>query len=210
MYRFKIIFFGDEACGKTQLVESIISEGTYQFNPASSSTIGANFECKQCSNDESLVIWDLSGHSRFSMMMPFYYKLAQVAVYCVDLSAPINTIQIEEQLKKFQATNKINAPVLLVGTKSDCSPENRCLFDTINTEGVVIKCAPTSAKSGEGIKEFYEALLQTIAHKVNKSTVQTSNKPILDGYSIFGSKAATSSEALTSNVETPISTTLIS
>ena len=85
--RIKCVFLGNEATGKTSIVERY-TKGT--FNIFTQSTIGASFNAKPIIKKDlkiKLDIWDTAGQERYRSMTPMYYRNADVAFICVDLSS---------------------------------------------------------------------------------------------------------------------------
>ncbi len=116
----KVFFFGDERSGKTKLIAKLCNPSKI-IDMSYEPTIGIDFS-STIRNTVDLKLWDSSGQSRFASLNVIGIGLrgTDVAVYCVDLSKPLNKKIIDADFEKFyQNIADSTIPIILVGTKSD-------------------------------------------------------------------------------------------
>lgn len=115
----RVIFFGEEAAGKSRLVHRLV-EGPLTYNPLPhySTTLGADpYTINR--GEVSINIWDLSGAPNLKRITSFYYNRIDVACYCIDMSKnSLDANRIGEDILGFRAVNP-SATLILVGTKCD-------------------------------------------------------------------------------------------
>lgn len=127
----KICILGEGGVGKTTLTKRII---TGIFDSTTKMTIGVDFHLLKTSifdplaseDDEDVPqidlhaqIWDFAGEERFRFMLPRYCKGAVGGVLCFDLSRYSTTKYIDEWFEIWKDNAPTDAPIILVGTKSD-------------------------------------------------------------------------------------------
>ena len=167
--RIKCVLLGEEATGKTSIVNRY-TKGV--FNQYSQSTIGAAFNAKPLTKDGfnvKLDIWDTAGQERYRSMTPMYYRNADIAFICVDLSRK----NIEESFKYwYRALKEYNDSddriIYLVGTKSDIK-EKWCELEISNIldSNPSIKFLETSSKTNHNISKVFDLATEDalIKHK---------------------------------------------
>ena len=82
----KCVILGEANVGKTSLITRYLHDKFYQF---SESTIGCAFNNKRYNRNNKeykLDMWDTAGQERYRAIMPMYYRNADIAFFCIDLS----------------------------------------------------------------------------------------------------------------------------
>ena len=108
-----------------------------------------------------MTIWDTSGNERFRSLRKKYYTNWDVIIYVFDLSKR-DTIDksLLTEAKRISGPNK--NLIYLLGNKLDISmeylEEYRKKVKILIDNGVIDKYFEVSAKTGEGIKQFFKAL----------------------------------------------------
>jgi len=163
MFKFNIIFWGEESCGQTQLICQLKDNHKKHFAQKSQRTVAVDFTQKKVtldSKDILFVFWDLSGQSKYqAILSAFLKKKMNVAVYCVDLSKQINTERLANYLKRLNP----GVPVLLVGTKADlASAQQKILFEEFAAarKNIFAGYFTTSANTKEGVAQLEQQILQ--------------------------------------------------
>ncbi len=140
--KHKIIVLGSSMAGKTKVCEALKGK---QFRQAYKRSFALAFEFAG-----DLVLWDTAEQESGSVFL----KDPKVILYCVDLATiPSNR---ERELQKIREVIKLhpNAPIILVGTKSDIAPTAATdvlsgIIQELHNEWVTVHLA-TSAKTGLG------------------------------------------------------------
>jgi small GTP-binding protein len=132
----KICIMGEGGTGKTTLTQRVI---TGQFNPTTKMTIGIDFQLLKTSifdpsfpEDADEVpqveilaqIWDFGGEERFRFILPRYCKGAVAGLLLYDLSRFSTTRYINDWFKIWTDNSPKDAPIFLIGSKSDLLNEN--------------------------------------------------------------------------------------
>ena len=85
-YLFKIIITGEEATGKSNLLQAYVAD---TFSEAYISTIGVDFMIKNVTQGVSnvkLQMWDTGGQERFQAITKSYYRAANAVVIAFDIT----------------------------------------------------------------------------------------------------------------------------
>lgn len=167
------IVLGDQASGKS----SLIARGKYNdFDVRYRNTIGVESFFLADETDETalrLEILDTAGEPRYKAYIVPNYHRAKIFVYCIDLTKPVDKDGIKRVIAEFK-DNAPNAPIILVGTKSDAAlPNNIETLTAFAGEQRYQKTFITSAKNNVNVVEFI-AELSKIKHKEHNSVIATS------------------------------------
>ena len=161
----KCVILGEANVGKTSLITRYLHDKFYQF---SESTIGCAFNNKRYNRNNKeykLDMWDTAGQERYRAIMPMYYRNADIAFFCIDLSIKNLNSSFnywKKQLKTYN-DNK-NRIICIVGTKSDIKLE-RTLDELKKDLGDNFNCQyfETSSKDNKNVKLMFESMInQTI------------------------------------------------
>ena len=175
--RIKCVFLGNEATGKTSIVERY-TKGT--FNIFTQSTIGASFNAKPIIKKDlkiKLDIWDTAGQERYRSMTPMYYRNADVAFICVDLSSSdINNV-FEYWYKALKKNSDSNNIIYLVGTKSDIRiVRNEQIISDLLELYQSVKYIETSSKENKNIEKlFIDAVDDVIINDFTNNKTKENN-----------------------------------
>ena len=143
-----IAVIGREGVGKTQLIRYFKKENfsqTYKF------TIGEDLETLSYKDTEIQFI-DTAGKDEMGSIAESACILADVAIYCIDLSTNIDIETIKADIAKFRDKNS-TATLVLVGTKADLCKDKTALneidftaFGFHNKQIVITSALETSQK----------------------------------------------------------------
>lgn len=123
----KIVVLGSQGVGKTSLVHRYVRNA---FTPPSTqSTVGASFLTKRVVDIDSstvvrLQIWDTAGQERFRSITKLYYRGANAAVLCYDITDPQSFEEMGRWLKELKTNLGEDVILHVVGTKSDVVAED--------------------------------------------------------------------------------------
>ncbi|KAF2115803.1 P-loop containing nucleoside triphosphate hydrolase protein [Lophiotrema nucula] len=118
----KIVVLGSQGVGKTSLVHRYVKNA---FTPPQTvSTIGASFLTKRVvdidtSTTVRLQIWDTAGQERFRSISKLYYRGANAAVLCYDITDPQSFEEMGRWLRELKQNLGEDVILHVVGTKSD-------------------------------------------------------------------------------------------
>lgn len=156
----KVLVAGSCNVGKTSLVYNYIFRGFAEAEP----TVGVDLAHKVCVGDAGpvkLTIWDLSGHPRFSSLMPQFCSGAAGIVLVFDLTNPASLDEAAKWLKLVNSsTNPLDScAVVLVGNKADLSPKMSLeVIDAFCHTHKIQHYISCSAKTGENVRRVFQTL----------------------------------------------------
>jgi small GTP-binding protein len=125
----KLVILGAQSVGKTSLVHRYVKNSFIPPNK-SQSTIGASFLTTRVHDPESgatirLQIWDTAGQERFRSISKLYYRGADAAILCYDVSDRSSFEEMGRWLAELRdhtsGQGETGFPIVLhvVGTKTD-------------------------------------------------------------------------------------------
>ncbi|EME88442.1 uncharacterized protein MYCFIDRAFT_159694 [Pseudocercospora fijiensis CIRAD86] len=123
----KIVVLGAQGVGKTSLVHRFV-KNTWIPHSKAQSTVGASFLTTRVNDPESgtnirLQIWDTAGQERFRSISRLYYRGANAAILCYDVTSKRSFEEMGSWLQELRENCGIEAEedmiLHIVGTKSD-------------------------------------------------------------------------------------------
>jgi len=173
-FRFKIVVVGDGAVGKTSLIKKY-TKGTFEKDYVK--TIGAQFSKynKEINGDMiRLIFWDIAGQDDFNFLHHLFYKEAKAAIIVISLEE--NDLGKNSFMHVKNWYNQLNMycsdiPVVLFVNKVDLVKKDN--IDTIRIQEFVhkynlLRYFITSAKTGEGVIEAFNAIIEKLYFKYKK------------------------------------------
>ena len=159
----KVCLLGDVSVGKTSIA-SRYSKNT--FSDLYINTIGGAYQQQSVTLNNGtkirLHIWDTSGQDRFRSMTNLYYQDAQVAILTYDVTNEESLESLNYWLE--QLNNKVevdNMILCLAGNKIDVEASKKVISTSKGkafAEENNMIFFETSAKTGAGIKELFQAI----------------------------------------------------
>ena len=162
-FEIKICLLGDVSVGKTSIASRFCKNS---FNENYINTIGGAYQQQNIVLNNGakikLHIWDTSGQDRFRSMTNLYYRDAQVAILTYDVTNEQSLESLNYWLNELNDKVEIDNMVLcLAGNKNDVDANEKRVptakgklfaeeHNTIFFE--------TSAKTGAGVKELFQAI----------------------------------------------------
>lgn len=157
-YIFKIILIGDSNCGKTSLINRYVKN---LFSNNYICTIGVDFMMKNLMINSEMIklqIWDTAGMEKYKQITTSYYRGAQAAIICFDLSSKNSFLSLEKWVEEYNKnSNSIFKKIIyIVGNKSDL-PEREVTQEEIDTfvKNNDFKYFECSAKCGDNIEDLF-------------------------------------------------------
>ena len=173
-FGFKISIIGDGGVGKTSLIKKF-TKGTFEKDYIK--TIGAQFSRydKEINGDViNLIFWDIAGQDDFNFLHPLFYKESRASIIVCSLEANdlgknsfLHVKNWYNELKKYCG----DIPVVLFANKVDLVNKNNLneleiqeIVKEYNFLGYYI----TSAKTGQGVIEAFNAIIEKLYYKYKK------------------------------------------
>ncbi|KAJ1535288.1 GTP-binding protein Rho1, partial [Nowakowskiella sp. JEL0078] len=190
--RRKVVFLGDERCGKTALIlrfcDNTFSEVFY-FSFEYTPTVNETYQPEGESLAKKLELWDTSGSEEFDRFRPFSYDTVDLWVICMSLESRQSLHSVEDkwlpEIKYFGA----DLPLVLLGCKSDIrqstpepSKERLNLLDMISyEEGLELSKSigaqgylECSALNGIGVSKVFE-LIASASNANEEKSIRLAN-----------------------------------
>ena len=159
----KVCLLGDVSVGKTSIASRYCKN---TFSDLYINTIGGAYQQQSVTLNNGtkirLHIWDTSGQDRFRSMTNLYYHDAQVAILTYDVTNEQSLESLNYWLE--QLNNKVeveNMLLCLAGNKNDVESSKKVIPTSKGkafAEENNMIFFETSAKTGAGIKELFQAI----------------------------------------------------
>lgn len=171
---FKIALFGEGGVGKSTLLEAKCNQ---TFNEASKMTIGVDFACVPCDDEEKpsmFLAFDLGGQDRFQFIHNSYIEGIKGAVIMYDLTRFKSFDNIAKWNRLIMQENP-DIPIVVVGAKKDLVEEEilshyQGLYDdlkpTLPNKEKFLDHIFISSKNFEGIEEVFQKLQKFLTSRV--------------------------------------------
>ncbi|MCJ7647134.1 MAG: GTP-binding protein [Candidatus Lokiarchaeota archaeon] len=170
-YKFKIVFIGDGYVGKTSLIRQYTQKS---FEKQYIKTIGAQFSFydKQVENNEvRSIFYDIAGQDAFKFMRKMFFKDSKAAVIVYSL---VDDKMGKESFKSIKGwyTDVLkfcgSIPIAVIANKVDLSYEN--VVDIIDVREIIkekefLGYYVTSAKTGQGVKNAFNSIIEGVYYK---------------------------------------------
>ncbi|NHJ20898.1 MAG: GTP-binding protein [Candidatus Lokiarchaeota archaeon] len=166
--KIKVTIIGDGSVGKTSLLQRF-TQGTFQTDYIK--TIGAqltNYKTEVDGYKFELIFWDIAGQDDFHFLRPSFYRASKAAIIVYSLERnnlgerSFNHItRWYEDVKQFCG----EIPIVVFANKVDLVDEQS--LDKLQIQNLVKKLNIigyyiTSAKTGQGLDEAFNALIKEI------------------------------------------------
>jgi len=172
-FQFKLVLLGESAVGKSSLVLRFVKD---QFDDYRESTIGAAFLTQTVALDDGTTvkfeIWDTAGQERYKSLAPMYYRNANCAVVVYDITQAASLEKARTWIRELQRQADRSIVIALCGNKSDLSARRQVTEEEAkkyaDEEGLM--WAETSAKTGEGVADVFNAIAKKLPLTAAPST----------------------------------------
>jgi len=167
---YRVLLIGDSAVGKSALLLRF-TDGVFEDNFIA--TIGIDFKTKIIIIDGKKIkiqIWDTAGQERFRTITTAYYRTAQAVLMTYDVTSQISFESLGHWAEQISLHSSENVVRFLVGNKIDLKNrgvQQKDVQELATKLGIPV--FETSAKTGAGVEELFEAL----AKKLLNSEVTT-------------------------------------
>jgi small GTP-binding protein len=177
-YIFKVILIGEANVGKTSLINRYINR---VFNDNYICTIGVDFMMKTINYKENkikLQIWDTAGMEKYKQITVSYYRGAQAAIICFDLTSKASFINLDRWIKEFIQYNPNNETIIvIVGNKCDLVSEREVTREEIDKFVALnnYTYVETSAKAGENVDSIFNEIAERLFNSSKVHNLQKQN-----------------------------------
>ena len=162
-FEIKICLLGDVSVGKTSIASRFCKNS---FNENYINTIGGAYQQQNIVLNNGakikLHIWDTSGQDRFRSMTNLYYRDAQVAILTYDVTNEQSLESLNYWLNELNDKVEIDNMLLcLAGNKNDVDASEKRIPTSKGkafAEEHNMIFFETSAKTGSGVKELFQAI----------------------------------------------------
>lgn len=165
----KVVLLGDSGVGKSSIAQRYVNN---TFTDAFDITVGGGYLQQivrlQDGANLKLDIWDTGGQERFRALLQMYYREAQAAVICYDVTSEKSLDSCEYWVNQLK-THEEQCLLYLVGNKSDLrTSERRVSATKVEAFAAANGMAwfETSAKTGENVNRLFDRLATEIATKM--------------------------------------------
>lgn len=154
----KVVLVGDTQVGKTCMLNRLI---TKSFKDSTNATVGAAFQTHVVATENGCVtmqIWDTAGQEKYRALAPMYYRSANVAIICYDITNAESFKAADVWASELAQKAPSELQVIIAGTKADLendravSKEEGRKFAETRGASDYIEC---SAKTGENVVAIF-------------------------------------------------------
>ena len=163
-FQYKILFLGDTSVGKTSLLIRYIDN---KYDDEGCPTLGVDVRYKYVTLEDKKIrvdIWDTAGQERFKNITKNYFREANGIILVFD----VTNKETFDVLKTWLITAKDNVPpeteMIAVGNKIDLGEKREVKFELLKDFGLKhkIDVFETSAKTGDGVQEIFNCLINKL------------------------------------------------
>jgi len=160
---YKILFLGDTSVGKTSLLVRYVDE---KFE-AGLSTVGVDVRYKYIDYENKRIkldIWDTAGQERFRGIGKNYLNGANGIIGVIDITQKQSFDNLKLILNNVKENLSSKVEIIIVENKSDLEEERQVTEKAINDFGEKknLEIYKASAKTGEGVEDFFMALIKKL------------------------------------------------
>jgi len=160
-YSLKIVFLGDSMVGKTCLIGNFVS-GNAPDNVIP--TIGAAFVSKEIEimgKQVEVLIWDTAGQELYRGLAPIYYRDADIAIICFDVTSSQSYDSIQYWISELNKNCEKNIIIVICGNKIDLEEKRVIQFSSPQAAAEEIDAiySETSAITGFGVERMFQTAI---------------------------------------------------
>ncbi|KAG9395119.1 Small GTPase superfamily [Carpediemonas membranifera] len=161
LQRFKVVFLGDQATGKTSIVQRFLNN-TFAGDQENgyAPTVGIDFITKTIFLEDRTVrlqLWDTAGMERFRALVPTYIRDSSIAIVVFDLTDRRSFLSIPHWMGEIERERGGDIATFLVGNKLDLESARAVSEEEGQQEAEKhgASYVETSAKTGANIKALF-------------------------------------------------------
>lgn len=163
---FIIVVLGESRVGKTSIMLRYCKN---KFDEGQASTTDASNLDKTITVDDQkvkLFIWDTAGQEEYHALNQVYYRDAVAAILVYDITDRDSFDKVQTWVEELRLYLPKDTPIAIAGNKYDL-PNRQIEQDEVEDYARSINGAhfDTSAKTGKGIDEIFEAVTRAVLRK---------------------------------------------
>ncbi len=164
---FKVILLGEGGVGKTSIVVRYTED---RFDDSMKMTIGVNLATKKVivgDSEITLLLWDLGGQPRFREVVTDYYRGSRLAVAVFDAAREFTMYRLEDWIGRLKEVVP-SCDLFLLANQIDQRTHDSGVQPAEGQEyaaRIGAKYFETSAKTGEGVQEAFQAMANFLVEK---------------------------------------------
>jgi len=168
---FKIVVIGDGRVGKTSLIQKFTRSS---FKEDYTKTIGAqlsNYDYEINNDKIRPQFWDIAGQDKFHFLRPSFFNKSRAGIIVYSLEENklgeesfINITDWYDEIKKYCG----DIPIIIFANKIDLvdiSQVDESSLKEVVEENNLLGYRITSAKTGNGVTDAFNDLIETLYHK---------------------------------------------
>lgn len=161
---FRAVTIGDSSVGKTCIINRFLRD---TFDVDEPNTIGALYDSFVQEHNGKVIeiqLWDTAGQEQYRALGPVYFRSAAAALVVFDLTNRESFNNLADWIKAFRSVGGDNTILIVIGNKCDL-PDRQIQTAEAKEWAKDHDCSyvETSAKTGQGIKVLFDALVTSIA-----------------------------------------------
>jgi len=166
----KVVLLGEGRVGKTSVAYRFVHD---TFNHNQQATLQASFLSKEVQaqgHKLELAIWDTAGQERFHALGPIYYRDAEAALLVYDITDIDSFRRVQTWVQELKQMVGPNIVLAIAANKQDLRKDQAVSDAELAKYAASIGAlhAGTSAKTGEGLVEIFQALADRVALQHSK------------------------------------------
>jgi len=179
---YKVVVIGDSGVGKSNLITRF-TQG--RFTKDSKPTIGVEFGAKSIEHEGITIkgqIWDTAGQERFRAISAAYYRGANGALICYDITNPESFQNLNKWFKEIENQGENGCINILIGNKCDLAHLRQVDTEEARkfAEKHNVSFLETSAANDTNVELAFTSLLKEI-YKTQKKGKKTDGGNTGDG-----------------------------
>jgi Ras-related protein Rab-6A len=162
--RFKLVVLGDQAAGKTSLINQFVTKKFYtDYRPTLGISITSQLYALQGFEESgtkiNLMIWDLAGQKFFRRVRKYYLQNANAAFIVYDSTSKESFDHVRSWHRDVKDVI-LNIPIVILGNKIDLESERKVSYEQGATLAKELRCSfmETSAKTGQNVRDTFSII----------------------------------------------------
>lgn len=162
--KYKLVFLGEQAVGKTSIITRFMYD-TFDYNYQA--TIGIDFLSKTMYLEDRSVrlqLWDTAGQERFRSLIPSYIRDSSAAVVVYDVTNRGSFLNTAKWVEDVRTERGKDVCIILVGNKNDITDRRQVSTEEGEQKAKEfnIMFIETSAKAGHNVKQLFRQLASAL------------------------------------------------